>query len=196
MEIKRLTPELVGDYLHFFDTTPHDDGIPEHRCYCVCWNSTNDENEDFSTAEARRVAAERFVRDGRIKGYLAYESGRVIGWCSANRKSECLKSRCGKSYLAPLSAEDDEMVKSIFCFAVAPEMRHNGVATALAETVCEDAWREGFRFVEAYPMKEFHSERYDYTGPAGLYEKLGFEVFRDLGDRLVVRKKLIYQTKG
>ena len=34
-EIKKLTPELAEDYVHFFDVTPHDDFIDEHKCYCV-----------------------------------------------------------------------------------------------------------------------------------------------------------------
>ena len=49
---------------------------------------------------------------------------------------------------------------------------------------------DGFDAVEAYPIKEFVSERYDYMGPAKLYEKLGFKTHLDLGDRLVVRRYL------
>ena len=83
MEIVRLTPELVRDYLDFFDRTPHDDGTPEGRCYCVCWNTAGDDGCDFSTAESRRSAAEKFVREKKLNGYLAYEDGKVIGWCAA-----------------------------------------------------------------------------------------------------------------
>ena len=36
IEIKKLTSELAGDYLNFFDTTSHDDGVDENKCYCVC----------------------------------------------------------------------------------------------------------------------------------------------------------------
>ena len=38
IEIKKLSSELIDDYLHFFDTTPHDDELDEHKCYCVCWS--------------------------------------------------------------------------------------------------------------------------------------------------------------
>ena len=39
------------------------------------------------------------------------------------------------------------------------------------------------------------SEQYDFVGPFGMYEKLGFEITADLGDRAVVRKK-IRKTTG
>jgi hypothetical protein len=47
IEIKKLTPELADDYVHFFDTTPHDDFVPEHKCYCVCWCSEEFKDQDF-----------------------------------------------------------------------------------------------------------------------------------------------------
>ena len=37
VEIRKLIPDLAEDYVHFFDTTPHDDNVDEHKCYCVCW---------------------------------------------------------------------------------------------------------------------------------------------------------------
>lgn len=36
IEIRKLTPDLAEDYIHFFDTTPHDDNVDAHKCYCVC----------------------------------------------------------------------------------------------------------------------------------------------------------------
>lgn len=39
IEIKKLTPELAEDYVHFFDVTPHN--FNECICYCVTWRSDN-----------------------------------------------------------------------------------------------------------------------------------------------------------
>ena len=41
VEIKKLTPAHVEEYINFFETTPHDDNIPEHTCYCECWCSAD-----------------------------------------------------------------------------------------------------------------------------------------------------------
>lgn len=192
MEIRRLSPALCGDYLRFFDETPHDDNRDESKCYCVCWSAADSTGRDFSSAEKRRALAEEYVVSGDIRGYLAYENGRAIGWCSAGDRGDYYACHAGRMYLEPLRAlyPPDERVKSVYCFVVAPEWRRHGVAAALLERVCEDARAEGFDAVEAYPIAQFVSEQADYMGPAALYERLGFAVWRELGDRLIVRRAL------
>lgn len=191
IEIKRLSPALLEDYLRLFDTTPHDDGIDAHKCYCVCWSSADAQGVDDSTPERRRALAIEYVTHRALDGYLAYCDGRVIGWCNANAKKDCLLSKCGRLYLRPSdpdAAPDPANVKSVFCFVIAPEMRRKGVASRLLERVCVDAAEEGFDVVEAYPVKTFISPQADYMGPARLYEKHGFTPYFDYGDRLIVRK--------
>jgi hypothetical protein len=101
IEIRRLTPDLAEDYVRFFDETPHDDGIDEHKCYCVCWCSGDSEGKDFSSREKRRESALQMVRAGKLQGYLAYQGGVIVGWCNANTKSECMqcnvfRQQCGR----------------------------------------------------------------------------------------------------
>ena len=59
IEIRKLTEDRAGDYLHFFDVTPHLTGKDEHRCYCVCWAGEDCGGRDFTTAEN----AERLPRN-------------------------------------------------------------------------------------------------------------------------------------
>lgn len=192
-EIKKLTPELVDDYLRFFDTTPHDDEISTHKCYCVCWSSADCEGDDDSSAQKRKKLAREYVNKNYIQGYLAYVDGKAIGWCNSNTKSECFNSRNGRRYFDTRDVtemSDGIRIKSVFCFVIAPEMRRKGISGLLLERVCEDAKADGFDCVEAYPIKEFISTQYDCMGPAKLYEKQGFITYFDYGDRLVVRKAL------
>lgn len=193
IKIRKLTPELLDDYLHFFDTTPHSTNKDEHRCYCVCWSSDNFEGKDFSTAEKRRGIAIEYVNEGKIKGYLAYCDNKVVGWCNANTKSDCLECLSWQMFMKPFHKYEDApgiKVKSVFCFAIAPEMRRKGVSELLLSRVCEDAQKEGFDFVEAYPNKEFINTEEDFMGPVKLYEKLGFYVCCEVDNKLVIRKKL------
>jgi GNAT superfamily N-acetyltransferase len=83
-------------------------------------------------------------------------------------------------------------VKSVFCFVVAPEMRHKGISKLLLEYVCKDATVEGFDFVEAYPNKEFNSERFEYMGPIKIYEDQGFKKYIEFaeGPKIIMRKEL------
>ena len=80
--------------------------------------------------------------------------------------------------------------KSIFCFAVAPEMRRKGIATQLLSRVHDDAKNDGFDFLEAYPNKKFLSAEDDFMGTVGMYEKAGFTACYETSDKLVMRKKL------
>ena len=68
IEIRKLTPELAEDYVRFFDVTPHDDNVNEHKCYCVCWCNDDYEGKDLSTAEKRRKCAFQYVRNNKVTG--------------------------------------------------------------------------------------------------------------------------------
>ena len=193
LEIRRLAPDLVQDYVYFFDTTPHATNLDEHRCYCVWWCSDDCEGKDFSTVEKRRDLAIQYVTGNNIQGYLAYCDGMVVGWCNANTKSDCLECYCWRRFMGSLPAEastPEMKVKSVFCFAIAPEMRRKGIARRLLERVCQDAARDGFDFVEAYPNKEFVDVAEDYMGPAALYLESGFTVHCETEQKLVMRKQL------
>jgi len=113
IEIRRLTPELVEDYIHFFDVTPHATGKEEHRCYCVWWCNDDAEGKDYLPLEKRRNYAAQYVKDGNIQGYLAYCDGRVVGWCNANTKADCLKYYCWRRFMGAVPTGEREKVKSI-----------------------------------------------------------------------------------
>jgi len=192
IEIKRLTPELTEDYLHFFDSTPHDDNIDEHKCYCVCWCSADHRiATDFSSRNKRRELARQYIKDGVIQGYLAYDGDRVVGWCNANTKLECLYCTSWQRFMKSVDVDDKTLkIKSVFCFVIAPDIRRKGVATQLLERVYEDAKADGFDIVEGYPNKEFASTSHDFMGIVGMYEKAGFTTCYETGEKLIMQKSL------
>lgn len=189
IEIRKLTPDLAEDYVQFFDITPHDDYIDEHKCYCVCWASDNAEGKDFSTVENRRKHAYEYVKNGHLKGYLAYLEGKVVGWCNANTKVDCTKC-VGWRYMMDFVPLDQQKVKSIFCFTIAPEMKRKGIATALLERVCQDAFDEGFDVVEAYPYHHKGNLSSDFGGYVEMFLKCGFEYYLDTDKGIIMRKYL------
>ena len=192
IEVKKLTPELTEDYLHFSDVTPHDDDVPESKCYCVCWCSADHRiATDFSSQEKRRELARKYVKDGIIKGYLAYQGDGVAGWCNANTKSECLHCTSWLRFMQSIDVDDTNLkIKSVFCFVIVPDMQRKGIATRLLCHVCEDAAADGFDVVESYPNKAFVSTTRDFMGPVEMYKKLGFTAIREVNDITVMRKVL------
>lgn len=194
VEIKRLTPDLAEDYVHYFDITPHDKYVDEHKCYCVCWCSADHRIEtDYSTAEKRRALAAQYVKDGTLQGYLAYHEDQVVGWCNANTKSECLHCISWLRFMqsvGDIGIEPGSKVKSVFCFVIAPSMQRKGIATRLLERVCEDAAADGFDYVEAYPRSKFDNVSSDFMGHVAMYEKCGFSKTAECDDVVVVRRAL------
>lgn len=193
IEIKRLSPDLADDYVHFFDVTPHDEYVDAHKCYCVCWCADDYEGKDFSTAEKRRAAAHQYVRQNIIQGYLAYYNGKPVGWCNANTKAECLKCCSWRMFMKDVSLkdiDDGQKIKSVFCFVIAPEMQRRGIASMLLACVLEDAVQDGFDAVEAYPNSCFESVASDFMGPLSMYEKHGFRIISHFGQKSVLRKEL------
>jgi GNAT superfamily N-acetyltransferase len=197
INIRRLTPDLVEDYVRFFDATPHATNIDDHKCYCVWWcnddYAARDFDRDFGSREKRRALAIQYVKGGNIQGYLAYCDDEVVGWCNANTKSDCLTCFCWRRFMGAIFTEESAQgiaVKSVFCFAISPTMRRKGIAKRLLEHVCQDAAQDGYDYVEAYPMKEFIGEAEDYMGPIELYGESGFTVAYETEQKLVMRKQL------
>lgn len=193
IEIRKLIPDLAEEYVHFFDVTPHDDNIDEHKCYCVTWRSddsyTSHGDHWFPTREERRERALHFVRSGSLQGYLAYGGNQIVGWCNTNANCQlCIKYL--RSFWPIEEYPADIKVKSIFCFVIAPEMQRKGVATKLVERVCRDAADEGFDFVEAYVNKKFVEADHDFRGPLDMYLKCSFDKYAQREDRVTVRKAL------
>ena len=196
IEIRKLTPDLTEDYIAFFDTTPHNEKY-KVKCYCVCWCNDDCEGKDFKTKTARRDYAIQYVNGNNIQGYLAYCDDKVVGWCNANTKSDCLK--CGgwrmmngkrKGFISTEELTPEIKIKSVFCFVIAPKMRRQGIASQLLARVCQDAAEDGFDFVEAYPDKEITVKSEDFAGYAAMYEKFGFTVYQETKQKLVMRKPL------
>ena len=195
-EIKRLSVELIDDYLHFFDITPHSEqpNNDDCKCYCVWWCSENQDqslcDQYLASKEGRRLYAATKIAEGKIRGYLAYSEGKVVGWCNANQKNACYNCYCWRNFMGEVKKDVAERVKSVFCFAVSPEYRRKGIATSLLETVCTEAKAEGFDYVEAYPNRDFQNQAEDFMGAFAMYEKAGFYEDYLAGQKIVMRKKL------
>lgn len=198
IEIRRLTPSLIDDYVQFFDITPHSEkpGEKECKCYCVWWCKDDHDvnNIDYLLSqELRRNYAIQNIKNNNIQGYLAYCDDKVVGWCNANTKADCLKCFCWRRFMGSISIEELESgirVKSVFCFLVDPSMRRKGITKLLLERVCQDAAQDGFDFIEAYPQKEFTNEAQDFMGSAKLFVSNGFTLYGETEEKLVMRKQL------
>lgn len=192
--IKELSPELLNDYLYFFENVAHTDNKEWDRCYCLNYCSDDQSKIKGYTefdADARRKYAVEYVKSGIIKGYLAYINGQVAGWCNVNDKKDCHKC-FGNFFIYGNTkiAEDDSKILSLFCFTVAPDFRGKHIATMLLNRVIDDAKKRGYDYIEGYPEKGEVDQYYNYCGPEKLYKNAGFTLWGSTEKRNIMRKKL------
>jgi len=84
--------------------------------------------------------------------------------------------------------KDDEKIKSIFCFTIAPDYRRKGVASRLLEYVCNDSKADGYNFVEVFTRKEFAND--GFRGVFEMYGKHGFCIHAERDGKVVMRRAL------
>lgn len=188
--IRRLTPDLCEDWLHYFDEIAFRDHGDWAFCYCLEGHLDRKTQEEWSDPKERREKAAQLIQAGVMQGYLAYSGNTVIGWCNVN-------DRENYRYLTEIFREigyrteesADTRVKSIFCFFVAPEHRGKGVAQSLLNRVCEDAAEDGYAYVEAYPFGD-DQFAFQYHGTVRMYERSGFAEAANLNYVRIMRKNL------
>ncbi len=192
LEIRKLTPDLMNDYLHFFDHIAFTDHQEWSGCYCVAHHIHNERFlEDLpkgSLAIGRDYAID-FIKHGKLQGYLAYNSGEVVGWCNVNDRQnyESLEAWKELPGWKEVLSDWQKRIKSIMCFVIAPHMRGKGIATTMLGRICDDSLAEGCEFVEAYPY-EGEQNTYNCTGHVAMYEKQGFTTLQKVEHLLVMRK--------
>ncbi len=188
--IRALCPNNCEDWLEYFDKVAFEDHGEWGACYCLEGYLDQETREKMTDPKERREKADEMIKAGEMKGYLAYSGNTVVGWCNANdrEKYKYVTEMFQKvGYQTKDTAETK--VKSIFCFLIAPKYRGRGIAKRLLDRVCEDAAKDGYFGVEAYPFSDKGLE-YQYHGTSEMYERNGFEEMADLKYVKIMRKDL------
>jgi ribosomal protein S18 acetylase RimI-like enzyme len=180
--IKPLTPELVNDYLQFFDTVSFTENPDWSVCYCFSFHFVG--TKEQWNRENNRSGVVRYVNENKMTGYLAYLNDKPVGWCNANDR---LKYQRLIKYF---DIDTEDKVCSIVCFLIHPDHRRKGIAQKLLEKVCADYTGKDYDYIEAYPGKGDLSCEGHYKGPLKLYRTFDFTIKKEYADYYVVRKNL------
>ena len=185
--VRELSPQILPDWLAFFDRDAFADNPEWSACYCHFYHFDHEaESFDDRLAKQNRAASCDLIQAGRLRGYLAYVSGRPVGWCHAAPRLLIPKLQKDES----LAIGDADQVGSVVCFAVGSPHRGGGVANRLLEAACAGFRAQGLAMAEAYPRKNAVGDADNYHGPLSLYLHSGFAPFRESEQILIVRKDL------
>jgi GNAT superfamily N-acetyltransferase len=184
-QVRTLSPELLPDFLRFFEGSAFSDNPKWSSCWCQCFyeDHTVVRWSERTAPQNRALACER-IQARAMQGYLAYADGVPVGWCNA----------APRHLLHALDDEptpDAETVGAIVCFLVEPSHRGQGIARMLLDAACDGLRRQGLRVAEANPRTGTTSPAENHYGPLGLYLSAGFSVHREDADGSVyVRRTL------
>ncbi|MFW9828842.1 MAG: GNAT family N-acetyltransferase [Candidatus Thorarchaeota archaeon] len=184
IQIKALTPDILDDFLYFFDNIAFSDNPDWATCYCHFYHFKGKIEEFFKrTAEENRKSSQELIISGKMKGFLAYLDNKVVGWCNANSKENYAK--------IPFEEESKYKIISIICFVIAPLYRKQGIARSLLKHVLSYYKEKNYDLIEVYPRKgDLLSDAHSYRGPKSLYTSEGFSTYREFRDHYVMHKNL------
>ena len=187
--IRPLSPDLLDDYLSFFDHDAFCDNPDWQSCYCAFfhfYSRAREQEWEERTGEENRAMVCDLIRAGRMRGYLAFVGAKAVGWCHAAPRVDLpsLRDR--------FDLPDDQAggIGSIAYFVVAKAHRRQGICRQLLDAACQGFRAMGLSCAEAYPHTGRESDAENYHGPLAMYVASGFQPFLTREDLVVVRKTL------
>jgi len=167
MVIKEMKAEYARDWIDFFDNRAFADHQDWKGCYCT--GPFTPRMKEYENANRkRRDYANWLLEKGMMRGYLAFEHGKVVGWCNVNEKSVFSKLNNMQT--------DEENVLSITCFTIQKEYRGKGIAQKILDKIIKDAKINNMKIIEAYPSRNSKTEWGNFHGAYSMYEKNGFKL--------------------
>ncbi len=180
--VKPLSPALAETFVTYFDSVDFCHAPDWATCYCRFYHTDCSGAEwEARTGEQNRAEALGEIKSGSMKGYLAFEGERCIGWCNANDI---------RAY-ARLFADMEQYIHGkktgcLVCYVIDPAYRGQGVARSLLKAAVEDFHKDGFEAVLALPV-ESQTGANRYRGTFNMYRELGFKQIARDGDVAVMQ---------
>lgn len=180
LNVKALQPEQGQAFIDFFSNLSFEHVPHWSTCYCRFYHTdcSAEQWQNRSGAVNSKEAVEK-IKNGEMKGYLAYDGDKIIGWLNANDARSYLRL---KEEMKPVI--QDKKAGCSICYVIDQDYRRQGVATALLEYAIKDFKKQGYDGMLAIPLENPKDEKNNpaalYRGAVSMYEKQGFkELFRD-----------------
>ncbi len=186
-EIKALCPELAREFADYMANLDfgHEPGWA--TCFCRYYQTNCSQEKWYSrTGEENRLEAIEEIKAGNMKGYLAYDGTKCIGWCNANDVRQFLRLEDDLKHIVK-----NQKVGCVICFVIHPEYRNQGVARQLLRKAVEDFRMQKFDAVLAIPRENNGSRERFYRGTLNMYKELSFEEVEKDGDASIMLLKFL-----
>ncbi len=180
--IKPLTPQMANTFADYLGGL--DFGHAPHwaTCYCMFYHlACSHEEWQNRKGPENRAEAIAGISSGKMKGYLAFDGDKCIGWCNANDAASYVRL---KNELEPVIKE--KKVGSTICYVIHPDYRGQGLARQLLKVAIEDFRKEGYEAVLSLPVDASMDAQKHYRGTVNMYKQQGFREIQRHGDVCVM----------
>jgi GNAT superfamily N-acetyltransferase len=160
-------PQWAGCFCRFYATD----------CSMEAWTRRDPQQNRTETIEA--------IRQGTMKGLLALDGERIIGWLNANRVEAYPRLN---GFVEPYVTT--QATGALVCFVIHPDYRGQGVATRLMHEALGVFKAQGITDVLSFPFENPDHPQRAYHGSLSMHQKAGFTLIESRGQHHVVRVKL------
>jgi GNAT superfamily N-acetyltransferase len=169
--VKPLSPELAVTFTEYLENLDFHHAPHWSTCYCRFYhtNCSFEQWQNRTGTENRKDAIEQ-IEIGNMKGHLAFDNDKCIGWCNANAANQYIRLQ---NDFRPLIK--DKKVGCVICFVIHPDYRKQGVARLLLKHAIGAFKAQGFDAILALPINDISELEKLYRGTFNMYKEFGFE---------------------
>lgn len=169
--VKPLSPELSGKFTDYLENLDFNHSPHWASCFCRFYhtNCSFEEWQGRSGLENKLEAIDE-IEKGNMKGYLAFDEDKCIGWCNANDAGKYVRL---KEYLKDIIS--DKKVGLVICFVIHQAYRNQGVARLILRKIIEDFTNQSYDAVLALPVENNNEPEKLYRGTLNMYKEFGFK---------------------
>lgn len=170
-KVKQLNADNAACFVEYFESLDFSHAPLWSTCFCRYYHTTCTEREwKNRTGLENRSEALKEIKAGNMKGYLAFDGDKCIGWCNANDARQFIRLENDIKHIIK-----DKKVGCVICFTIHPEYRGKGVARLLLDEAVEGFKQAGFDAVMAIPIVAKDSSEKLYRGTINMYKEKGFK---------------------
>jgi GNAT superfamily N-acetyltransferase len=131
--IEALNPKNALEYLEYLDKMDFHHAPEWAGCFCRYYhNDCSDALWQKRSAAENKAEALKAIQQGTMKGYLAFDHKKVIGWINANHVAAYPRL---SSFIEPYVTS--KQMGCVVCFVIHPQYRNQGIARQIVGSCCQ-----------------------------------------------------------
>lgn len=182
IHIRPLLPQDAEAFVQFLSTMDYHHAPQWSGCFCQFYHTACSMDEwTARDSDQNRQATLAAISQGTMKGFLAFEADRIVGWLNANHVSAYPR-------LHPFvdAYVHSPSTVAVVCFVIDPAYRGKGIATRLLRTAVQTYIRNGISEILGFPFEDPDHPQRAYHGTLSMYIKAGFTQIETRGHQHIV----------